>query len=407
MHAYAGEDPVFLAMNKRGQEQTNGQLGTFCVNCHAPMAVRDGLTTDGLNLAELDKKYRGVTCYFCHQIDAVEADHNAKVRIADDGIMRGSFDDAASNDAHESMYSPLHDRSKLESSSMCGACHDIINDNGVALERTFSEWKGTLFADPNSREALSCAACHMPGMNGLAAENVSDVKFRRVKSHMFPGVDVALTPFPELEEQRAAVQRELDTTLLVSSCFVQPAADLMGFELHYELDNVAAGHSWPSGAAQDRRAWVEVVATFNGNVVFSSGAFADDQAINTEEEGLFFFGDKIFDKDDHLAHDFWAATRFESNLIPGPVTRDATDPRFLDTHVKKIYKIPGPRPDLITIRTRIRPMDFDVLDGLVESGHLAADIRGRMPTFDLGATRMEWRPPDGPDPRANCVHVSE
>lgn len=50
MHAYAAEDPVFLAMNARGQRETQGALGSFCVQCHAPMAVRTGATTDGLNL---------------------------------------------------------------------------------------------------------------------------------------------------------------------------------------------------------------------------------------------------------------------------------------------------------------------------------------------------------------------
>jgi hypothetical protein len=39
MHAHAADDPVFLAMNKRGQRETNGALGDFCVKCHAPMAV--------------------------------------------------------------------------------------------------------------------------------------------------------------------------------------------------------------------------------------------------------------------------------------------------------------------------------------------------------------------------------
>ena len=48
MHAYASRDPVFLAMNRRGQEETSGALGSFCVNCHAPMAVREGATVDGL-----------------------------------------------------------------------------------------------------------------------------------------------------------------------------------------------------------------------------------------------------------------------------------------------------------------------------------------------------------------------
>ena len=31
MHAYASEDPLFIAMNARGQRETNGELGDFCV----------------------------------------------------------------------------------------------------------------------------------------------------------------------------------------------------------------------------------------------------------------------------------------------------------------------------------------------------------------------------------------
>src|SRR5438309_2212696 len=32
MHAYASDDPVFVAMNARGQRETKGALGNFCVN---------------------------------------------------------------------------------------------------------------------------------------------------------------------------------------------------------------------------------------------------------------------------------------------------------------------------------------------------------------------------------------
>src|SRR5580704_15418114 len=48
MHAYAGDDPVFVAMNARGQRETKGALGTFCVRCHAPIAAALGATSDGL-----------------------------------------------------------------------------------------------------------------------------------------------------------------------------------------------------------------------------------------------------------------------------------------------------------------------------------------------------------------------
>src|SRR5258705_1322543 len=65
MHAYASNDPVFLAMNKRGQRETNGALGKFFVNCHAPMAVRDCATTDGLNSDQDPTNLKAGTDDYC------------------------------------------------------------------------------------------------------------------------------------------------------------------------------------------------------------------------------------------------------------------------------------------------------------------------------------------------------
>src|SRR4029079_17849485 len=60
MHAYASDDPVFVAMNKRGQRETGGALGTFCVKCHAPMAVELGLTSGAdFDPAQLPPSARG------------------------------------------------------------------------------------------------------------------------------------------------------------------------------------------------------------------------------------------------------------------------------------------------------------------------------------------------------------
>ena len=75
MHAYASDDPVFLAMNKRGQRDTNNQLGTFCVQCHAPMAVALNLT-DGTNFdpTTLPPTARGITCFFCHNVKDIKED---------------------------------------------------------------------------------------------------------------------------------------------------------------------------------------------------------------------------------------------------------------------------------------------------------------------------------------------
>ena len=81
MHAYAAKDPVFVALNQRGQRETDGALGDACVQCHAPVALAAGLTTDGTNLADLPDHLGGVTCAWCHRVDAVTGDHNAALSV--------------------------------------------------------------------------------------------------------------------------------------------------------------------------------------------------------------------------------------------------------------------------------------------------------------------------------------
>ena len=48
--------------------------------------------------------------------------------------------------------------------------------------------------------------------NNVAAE-VEGVFLRRVHSHEMVGVDLALTPFPQMARQAARVQRELNTAV--------------------------------------------------------------------------------------------------------------------------------------------------------------------------------------------------
>jgi hypothetical protein len=148
MHAYAADDPVFLAMNARAQRETGGALGTFCVKCHAPLAVRDGLTTDGLNLAAVPRAEKGVTCFFCHATESLAGTHDNPLVLARDGALFGPFRDPVPGTPHGAQGSALFDDTRLESAAMCGSCHDIVNQHGVAVERTYAEWKGTVFAQP-------------------------------------------------------------------------------------------------------------------------------------------------------------------------------------------------------------------------------------------------------------------
>lgn len=388
MHAYAAEDPLFLAMNARGQRETDGELGDLCVGCHAPVAVALGETSDGLNLDELDAPLKGVTCFACHQAASVGELHNNGLRLALDNTMRGGISDPQSNTVHDSAWSPLHDRDNPRSSDMCGSCHDVVLPTGIHLERTYLQWSETLYADPDSFARLSCAACHLPGYDGVA---VPGGKERRLHDHSMPGVDIALTPFPETTAQRAAVQDELDTALLGQLCAsVLPE----GTQVLAALDNVAAGHAFPSGAAHDRRLWVELKGFLDGEEVWAVADFADDEIVpppGVADSSVWQFRDVAHKANDDIAHMFWEVERLEEYTIPGPLTLDPSNPDYAQTHATNIWLVPQ-EVDRITMRARMRPVGLDVVDDLIASGDLDPAIRDVMPVFDLGATVLEWTP---------------
>ena len=392
MHAYASEDPLFLAMNARGQRETNGELGDFCVQCHAPMAVREGATTDGLNLDEVDDVLKGVGCYFCHNTEDVHGENNAALTLANDRVMRGGYSDPTPNTAHASAYSPLMDRNDLSSADACGACHDVFTPSGIALERTYMEWKDTLFAHDVPGMRQTCGNCHMDGRDDVAAD-FPGVPLRRVHAHGMPGVDVAITDFPGIEAQVTEIQRLLDTSLFTEI----HVCDLGGaVEVTLDMENIASGHSWPSGAAHDRRSWVELVAYEGDQVVYSSGLLSPGQALtDLDDPNLWRFGDIGTDDEGHEVHMFWDITQIESQLLPAPTTFDTTDPEWIDTHLSRRYLIDDANPDRITSRVYIRPVGYDLIADLEASGDLEPGYAAKIPTFELANTVLEWTVEDG------------
>lgn len=393
MHAYASLDPVFLAMNARGQRETGGELGDFCVQCHAPMALRLGLTTDGLNLDEVPAYAQGITCYFCHTVEAVEGAHNNPLVLADDLVMRGAYADPVPNTGHASAYSPLLDRERIESADLCGSCHDIVTPSGVHLERTFQEWKDSLFSHEVDDEQQTCGNCHMSGRDDTAAE-YDGVLLRRVHDHSMPGVDVALTPFPQMDAQREKVQRSLNTTVLAELCVVSVGEQTV---ITVTLENQAAGHSWPSGAAPDRRAWVEVIAYDEADdVLYASGVVDDGVPVTSlEDPDLWQIRDFTFDAEGHEAHFFWEVAEVESTTLPAPTAQSVLDPAFTDIHRAEVYRYEGPLPARVTLRVNVRPIGLDILQSLVDSGDLDASFIDTMPTFTLGFTQLTWTPDQG------------
>lgn len=407
MHAYASKDPVFLAMNRRGQRETKGALGDFCVKCHAPQALREGATRDGLNLEELPQRLQGVSCYFCHNVSEVTGKHSNQLELADDTTLRGGLSDVRPTQAHASAYSELHDNLQPASSSLCGSCHDVMTQQGVHLERTFEQWGQSLYGSLDSASALqSCGACHMPTYRGSSVPGGPE---RVLHEHLWPGVDTALTDFPDKEVQQAAIDCALASVLTLQIC-PSPTGE---FTISLSAD---VAHRWPTGSAQHRRAWLELVAfDENDQVLFETGRLADDQPVEEPPHAgspcagdRWIMRDHTYRADGHETHMLWDVAPselhplgYEECTLPSPI-------RLGYPHeVQRAFRF-NTIPSRVEAKVHIRPVGHDVVDDLITSGDLDPAFRDVLPTHTVLGTITTWRKEDGFDrcvstPRASPV----
>ena len=245
----------------------------------------------------------------------------------------------------------------------------------------------------------------MPPRQGLAAVAPEGVGPRMVHEHLWPGIDVALTAFPHRDALRSAVE-DCQLRLASVSFFTLEVTppDLFSFQIE-----TLAGHNEPSGAAQDRRMWLEVHGVRQERAGCSSRSAAatslDGEIEDRPEDDpkhdprLLMLRDRIYDAQGKPVHMFWQAAMsmahpdgYESNVIPAATTS------YIDgTHVLlKQYRASGPDglPARVTARLRVRPIGLDVLQDLVDSGDLDPAILAQMPTFTFGA-QIEWTPESG------------
>ncbi len=400
MHAYASIDPVFLAMNKRGQRETQGKLGPFCVQCHAPMALRNGLTRDGLNLAELPKPQQGVTCYFCHNAIGSGPEHvNATIQLANDDIMRGSIRDAVDPGVHGVAYSEAHDSRKMAASNLCGACHDVRNDKGALIERTFQEYRASIHSieRAGNEGGDTCQGCHMPWRETtpIAQVLLLDLPARDRHQHAWPAVDVALSEFPDRERQRRMTECALSEDGVYVFELTHDGAG--GFNIALET---TAGHAQPSGVTLDRRMWLQVVAyDAADHVLFESGVLGPTEVEEAppgdarHDPQLCMFRDRWRDEHGRDVHMLWEPHQKDesaSRVLP-------LGSKFGASHVANCaYHTPGQQvPARLTAKVMMRPVSMAVLDDLIASGDLAPEVRQEMPTFEIHTTALTWTPAQG------------
>ena len=432
MHAYASDDPVFVAMNNRGQREA--QLGTFCAQCHVPMAVANG-RTDFTNFdpSTLAPTERGVTCYFCHDVKAVAADHNNGLELALDQTMRGGAANPVASPAHDSLDDP-NMASATNKSAMCGSCHDVVTPAGVALERTYTEWQTTVFAenDPAAELPVTCSGCHMISSTGVIAQGSGlDVGTREYgfHDHSFPAIDQALiASFPNQTVQAMEIQETLEGAIaVVGPTPVNGTAPPGGIcvdpdnggEIRVRLDTFQIGHDYPSGAGQDRRAWIEMHAYgSDGTELTNSGVVGSDQdpedindplvsCTNPGTESCSGFWDRAVGSDGAPAHFFWQVASETSHLLKPAVTLDPTSPNY-DHSTTASYVVGAQLPDIdhITAVLHTRPFSYAMLNDLVSSNDLAAPYAQSITTVDAVGTEKTWTKATA-DPVTGCSQYNQ
>ena len=403
MHAYSTQDPIFLAMEARGQELTGGELGPFCVQCHAPLAVALGLVQTGADLAELEDPSLGsVNCYFCHTVSGVPTSfanpldlpaNNPLILEEGTSVLRAGLKEAESAGAHEVAYSELLDGRELTSAAMCGACHDVVTPAGLHLERTFAEWEITPTADPQSNRAgqNTCNDCHMLARQAPAARVAErSLPIRTVHSHLFEGVDVALTTHPDQDIQKLAIQCAMRTAALINSLQVSPADGSLTI-----VAETPIGHGFPSGATQDRRAWLEITITDRAGNVRQIGHVPEGvplvQALALEENArMVTYYDEMFDADDAPTHNFWEAASMTQRTLPAPGTAGG----HTQVHRVPVFNPAAPEdtwPARIEVTMYVRPVGLDVVQDLLDSGHLQDEaLLEAIPTFEVTGAHVYW-----------------
>ncbi len=210
-HAQSTPDtnPFYAAMLAWANESTNGQAQQQCDRCHVPVAH---LNVEPILVDRL--AHEGVTCDVCHATQPKDD----WLELVQGNVKMGPFKDAISV-AHESRFSE-----RLTTSEHCLTCHSNLQSaHSFAFCSTEEEYKNSSFA----KQGVTCQDCHMPAMEGRAAELG---KIREVHTHQFYGgynSDI-LTHCADLD-----LNVQVDSTYMIA---------------RIDITNKTVGHSLPTGS---------------------------------------------------------------------------------------------------------------------------------------------------------------
>ncbi len=212
-HAYAQLSPIYLSLNNKINELSNGSNGDFCLRCHSPVGANLGESTFESNLDRHPTSREGITCVVCHRINKAYNKVSGRLALVEGGLTAPVFGPEGNAGVKDVLDKPekfrvvteekepgrkIHNKAEvfapIKSSTFCGSCHDVTLFNGFRLEEAFSEYR----MSPAAAKGITCQDCHMGKIEGKAsgyaegpAAVIGDVptKTRKLTRHLFSGPD--------------------------------------------------------------------------------------------------------------------------------------------------------------------------------------------------------------------------
>ena len=212
-HAYAQLSPIYLSLNNKINELSNGSNGDFCLRCHSPVGANLGESSFASNLDRHPASREGITCVVCHRINKTYNKVSGRLALVEGGLTDPVFGPTGNRGVKNVLNKPskfrvvtdskepgrkIHSEARLfetiKSSTFCGSCHDVTLFNGFRLEEAFSEYR----LSPAAARGETCQDCHMGKIQGKVsgydrgpAAIVGDVPTtpRKLTNHLFSGPD--------------------------------------------------------------------------------------------------------------------------------------------------------------------------------------------------------------------------